>query len=383
MKSLHLIKTTTGATWALRQIQVLVQLGCAIHIVLPEDSGMANAYRDAGATVHIAKIDLARLKNPFSLLAALWKFRKKVLCINPDVVHSHFVGTTLFMRLALLGVNVPRIFQVPGPLHLENWLTRSVEVMSATKSDYWIATCKRTRDYYLASNINPKRVFLTFYGTNIKAFSPKVEGVLHKELSIDKTVKIIGMVAFAYPPKRWLGQTRGIKGHEDLIDAMAIILSKRTDVICVFVGGAWGRSENYYNSIVNYAKERLNDKAFFLGTRTDVIEIYPDLDIAVHPSHSENLGGAAESLLMGVPTLTTNIGGFPDVVINGETGWTVPPRDPQRLASTILAILECPGEARRRSAAGRMLAEQLLDVNKTAADVLFFYQEILNKHRSL
>nr|WP_249329988.1 glycosyltransferase [Stutzerimonas balearica] len=378
---MHLVKTTSGAIWALRQIKVLISLGCEVWVVLPDDAGTASAYRAAGAKVIVLVSDVSGLKNPLSLFRSIYAFRKLILDIKPDVIHSHFVGTTLFMRIALFRIDVARCFQVPGPLHLESRFTRFIEIALSNDKDYWIATCKRTRGYYLDSKVPAKKLFLTYYGTDIDLFSPGVKGALRRELKIPERVKIVGMVAYAYGPKKWLGQTRGIKGHEDLIDAMSLVIKHRSDVVCVFVGGAWVGAEKYYVAVKDYGKKILKEKAIFLGTRSDVASLYPDFDIVVHPSHSENLGGAAESLLMGIPTLTTNVGGFPDIVIPEKTGWMVSPRNPEMLSETILHILDSPDEAIKCAQAGRALAQNMLDVKETGRAVYRFYKDILQENK--
>ncbi|MBC8651633.1 glycosyltransferase family 4 protein [Pseudomonas sp. MTM4] len=379
MKVLHLVKTTSGAIWALRQIKVLIDLGCEVWVALPNDTGTASAYRAAGANVVILVSDVTSLKNPLSLFRSIYAFRRLVKEIRPDVIHSHFVGTTLFMRIALFRMSVARCFQVPGPLHLESCLTRAVEIALSNDHDYWIATCNRTRKYYIDAKVSASKLFLTYYGTDTGLFSPSAKGVLRRELGVPDGVKIVGMVAYAYGPKKWLGQSRGIKGHEDLIDAMSLVLQHRSDVVCVFVGGAWVGAEKYYGAVKKYGKKILKDKAIFLGSRSDVASLYPDFDLVVHPSHSENLGGAAESLLMGVPTLTTSVGGFPDIIIPGETGWMVSPRDPAMLSNAILEILCNPDEAIKRAHAGRVFTQNILDIRETGRAVYGFYQDILNR----
>jgi len=117
----------------------------------------------------------------------------------------------------------------------------------------------------------------------------------------------------------------------------------------------------------------------FLGPRDDVPDLYPDMDVAVHPSHSENVGGAAESLLLCVPTIATAVGGLPDVVIEGETGWLVPPRRPDQLASAILAALRDPIRAGDMAARGRELATRLLDVKRNAQEILEIYETVLSR----
>ena len=112
--------------------------------------------------------------------------------------------------------------------------------------------------------------------------------------------------------------------------------------------------------------------------RDDVPAVYRDLDVAVHPSHSENCGGAVESLAAGCPTVATTVGGLPDVVEPGRTGWLVPPRDPDALAAAILTVLADPLEARRRARTGQEHVHALFDVERTAREVLGIYRQVLD-----
>lgn len=380
MKILHLIKTTIGATWALREVQVLIRLGCEIHVALPAKEGLYEDYKKAGAHVHIVNVDIASFKtSPLAFTKAVINFRKLVLEINPDIIHSHFVGTTYFMRMALTGIPIKRIFQVPGPLHLEKQLTRKVDIHLANDYDYWIPTCNLSKQYYLEEGIAADRLSVAFYGSDIAVFGEKQKkGALRAELNLSADTHIVGMVAFVYPPKKWIGQKRGLKGHEDLIDAMKIVRKKHPKAVCVMIGGAWGDSESYYNKVVKYGKKQLGNSIYFLGTRKDVPKLYPDFDIAVHPSLSENLGGAAESLLMGIPTIATNIGGFPDIVKEDKTGWLVPASDPKSLAKKIINVLENPANAENIAAHGKQEMMRELDVNHTATQVYEFYQYIMS-----
>src|SRR5208337_2454939 len=134
---------------------------------------------------------------------------------------------------------------------------------------------------------------------------------------------------------------------------------------------------SYERAIHQYARQRLGKDAIFLGTRNDVNELYPNLDVAVHPSHSENLGGAGESLLSCIPTVATNVGGFPDIVIPGQTGWLVPAHDPASLADAILEVLRDPLHAKKLAAAGRERVRQLLDIRETAREIKRIYDSVL------
>jgi glycosyltransferase involved in cell wall biosynthesis len=180
-----------------------------------------------------------------------------------------------------------------------------------------------------------------------------------------------------YAPKRYLGQARGLKGHEDLIDAIALCLSRGKDVACVFAGSAWNGAVRYEERVRAYGRKRLGERAIFLGSRRDVPQIYRDFDVAVHPSHSENAGGAVESLLAAVPTVATSVGGLPDVIIPGETGWLVPPRSPSRLADAILEVLADPVRAGEMARRGQERVRAMFDVSKNACEVARIYSAIL------
>ena len=380
MKALHLLKTSVGATWALRQVRELVNLGVNVHVALP-DGPLVHAYEQVGATVHLGQYSLP-MASPHSWPGLFREFRDLVNEISPDVIHSHFVGTTLTMRMALWKKHqTPRVFQVPGPLHLEHLIYRRAELAIAGPSDYWMGSCVWTCDRYRESGVDDSRIFLAYYGSDLESFVRKPAGKLRAELGLSSETKVIGMVAYMYAPKRYLGQRRGLKGHEDLIDALGLCFQRDPNLVAVFVGAAWNGATSYEEQVKEYARQRVGDRAIFLGTRSDVSEIYPDFDVVVHPSHSENVGGAAESLILGVPTIATDVGGFPDLIKPGGTGWLVPPKDPEALASAIGDALADPVRAQQMADEGALLARQLMDVRNNARDVLNAYER-MNELRS-
>jgi glycosyltransferase involved in cell wall biosynthesis len=358
----------------------LARMGVDVHVAMPTDGPRVPEYEAAGIKIHPLQTDLPVLR-PQRAPALFGQVRELVRSVAPDIIHSHFVGTTLTMRLALgRGHPIPRIFQVPGPIHLEHPFFRRAEHATGGPPDYWIGTCKRTCDIYRGLGVPEERVFLSYYGTDMDRLRQYPKGKLRAELGVGEETLLVGMVAFLYAPKRYLGQTRGLKGHEDLIDALALALPREPRIMGVFIGGPWGRSHAYEQRVHQYARERLGDRAVFLGTRDDVPQLYPDLDVVAHPSHTENVGGAGESLLLAVPTIATDVGGFPDFVIDGQTGWLVPAKSPEPLSAAVLEALRDPDEARARARRGQEMARRLLDVKNTAVEVFQIYERILQTH---
>jgi glycosyltransferase involved in cell wall biosynthesis len=384
MKVLHIVKTAVGANWAYEQVRVLCSLGIEVVVALPSDTeGLAPKYRDAGAKVVAANLDFPA-SEPWRIPATFRACRQLVADVRPDLIHTHHVGSTFVTRLAL-GKNspIPRIFQVPGPLHLEHRFFAWLDVTLAGPRDFWIATCRWTQQKYLDLGINSDRVFLSYTGTNTEPFTGVRIGVLRKQLGISADVPLVGMVAYIYAPKRFLGQWRGLKGHEDFIAALCLVRKHNPDVRAVIIGGPWGRAFRYETRLRKLGAKLCNGWLTFVGTRRDIPAIYPDLDLAVVPSYSENCGGAIEPLLSGVPVVATNVGGLPDLIQENKTGWLVPPRNPKDLAHAILEALQNPAESRRRALEGQKLARTMFEVETTGREVAAVYEKILMPQTNL
>lgn len=371
MKILHLVKTSVGAIWALRQMRELVCLGAEIHVAMPIDGPLVKEYTYCGVVIHPIAYSMTRIGKSCKRLQEI------IREVNPDIVHSHFVLTTLIMRIALRSDVRPRIFQVPGPLHLENFFFRKLDLWTAQKNDIWIGSCKWTNECYASNGVERSRLFLSYYGSDIMHEKSTSHNKIRTELGLDDDAILIGMVAYMYAPKFYLGQTRGLKGHEDFIDAIALVAEKYPKVYGVCIGGAWGNAHRYECKVRKYASKRTNH-VYFLGTRSDISDLYADLFCVVHPSHSENLGGAGESLSIGVPTIATQVGGFPDIVIDGETGLLVPPKDPSSLAQAIIRCIEHKMELLEYSRKGKELVKDMLDVKNTAFSMWKIYDTILH-----
>jgi glycosyltransferase involved in cell wall biosynthesis len=144
----------------------------------------------------------------------------------------------------------------------------------------------------------------------------------------------------------------------------------------VVIGGAWGGANEYEKKVKDYGRRTCGERVTFLGSRSDIPQVYPDLDLAVHPSHSENVGGVCESLLAEVPTIATDVGGFTDMVIQGETGCLVSPKSPKELAKAIVWSLQNRSQVGRMARQGRMRVEQLMNIRQTAKEILDCYGSV-------
>ncbi len=379
MKILYIVKTNQGATWAFDLACQLKSLGHRLVIMLPfADHGSALKYREYG--MEVIGFDAALpVKAPWKLLPRILKFRKLLAEIQPDLVHVHFVTNAFFVRLAMFSLSVPRLFQIPGPLHLESVFFRWLDIHLAGERDFWAPSCQRSGIYLKDAGADPEHIFLNYYGGYGGAACDKyadASGILHRELRLPENIRLAGMVSYIYPPKRYLGQRRGLKGHEDFIDAIGIVQQTHPELYGVIIGDIFCGGEYYKKQLREYAAKVGRGKIIFTGFRSDLAAVYRELDVAVHPSHSENLGAAAESLAAGVPTVSTDVGGFPDIVCHGETGLTVPAKNPEALAQAIIQTIENYPQAVKMAEKGREKVRRLLDIEETARETSRIYNVI-------
>jgi len=367
-----------GAGWAFNEIKHLQKMGIENIVVLPSDSiGFALKYHAEGIKIIAADVDL--MHKPFEILGKIGTLHSIIKHQRPNIVHSHFAGTTAIARLALNShKDMPLIFQIPGPLHLESFFTRFLDVKTMRKNDYYIATIDYTQRLLVSSGVPKSRVFLSYYGTELSSEQPQRTGRFRNEFELGLNTPLIGMIAYMYPPKRLLGQRTGLKGHEYFIKAIALLLQDYPNLRGVIIGNQWGVGHDYEDYLKRLSREICGEAIIFAGFRSDVKAIYPDIDVAVHPSLSENAGGAVESLLCGVPTVASNVGGLADVVENGITGLTFNPSSSGDIANAVRQILRDPIKAKKMAAVGRNRMIEMFDVQKTADKVKQIYHYILS-----
>lgn len=382
MKVLQIVKTNEGAIWAFNQAKWLHENGVEIITVLPEiNGGMAEKYKESGMKLEKGDFTLP-ISKPWEIFQKSKSIKELVNIVKPDLIHAHFVTNIMMFRIALKDIDIPRLFQVPGPLHLESRLFRKGEIFLSNSNDYWAGACKKTQDIYLDSGISREKTFLAYYGGYGGESCNEYENannILHDEYNIPSNKILVGMVGYFYKPKVHMLQFRGIKGHEDFIDAISMARKSEPRIVGVIIGDAWGSSSRYVQKVKKYAQKKCDNNVIFTGFRNDMKKIYRELNVAVHPSHSENLGGAAESLAAGIPTISTNVGGFPDIVINNKTGYIVEPKNSNELSKAIIKTINHYKCSNNMAKNGQELIRELLDIKNTSACILDIYNNILGK----
>lgn len=176
-----------------------------------------------------------------------------------------------------------------------------------------------------------------------------------------------------------------VKALEHFLSAAARIARRRPDVRFLVVGGrAAGVGPEYVAALHRRARRLgLGGRVTFTGARTDIPRILHELSVSVLSSLSEGLSNALlESMAAGVPVVATAVGGNPEVVDQGVTGFLVPPGDPRALGEAVLRVLESPRLAAELGRAGRVRVETLFTNERMIERTLDLYLRLLaRRHR--
>ena len=205
---------------------------------------------------------------------------------------------------------------------VERWLARF--------SDCLIAVSDEDKKDLLAYRIAPThKIEVIPLGLDLDQFidSRKRRGVLHRELGLDCAIRLIGIV----------GRIAPVKNHRLFFDSVARVLTEHRSAHVVVVGDGDLRPE-----MERYVHEMgIASRVSFLGWRNDLPQVYTDLDVVVISSNNEGTPvSAIEAMAAGRPVVATRVGGLPDVISDGETGYLVAAGNVEQLASAIERVLK-------------------------------------------
>ncbi|MDV3242520.1 MAG: glycosyltransferase [Methylocaldum sp.] len=124
------------------------------------------------------------------------------------------------------------------------------------------------------------------------------------------------------------------------------------------------------------ALERL---AWLPGERSDIADILRGLDIFVLPSRAEGISNTIlEAMASGLPVIATEVGGNPELVVNGVTGMLVPKEDPGAMTTALETYLNDPGMITAHGTAGQKRVVESFSLDGMVSRYLALYDELLN-----
>lgn len=269
------------------------------------------------------------------------RFRELVKTVDPHLIHAHLPTTGILARLAGGRPVVYTEHNLAGSYRLPTrWLNRATYGRNAA-----VGAVSGAVAASLAGYPGPDPIVI-HNGVSVSV-SPEEREAARSELGLGPHDPLVVQV----------GNIRPHKGHETLIKATRFMIDRHPHLSVVAIGG-----EKYPGDLQRVAARAaevgLGDRIRFLGRRDDARRFIAASDVFCNPSDVEGLPLVVlEALALERPVVATAVGGVPSVVINGETGMTVPAGRPELLGQAVLAMLIDP-ERHRMAKNGAKLVEE-------------------------
>jgi glycosyltransferase involved in cell wall biosynthesis len=163
------------------------------------------------------------------------------------------------------------------------------------------------------------------------------------------------------------------KGFAVLIDAAASVLASDTGAGVVIFGEGVLRPE-----LEQLVRARgLDGRVVLPGFRDDLDSLLAAADVVTLPSFTEGLPNVAlEASAAGIPVVATAVGGTPEVIADGETGFLVPPGRPAELAARLIQLLRDDDLRTMLGNAGRARMQRLFTFDAQAAAYLDLFARL-------
>ncbi len=303
-------------------------------------------------------------------LGAAWRLSRLIRKLAPDIVHAHDPHGVAMAAMALsMSTQIPKPplvasrrvdFRMRGN-SLSRWKYRQV--------DCFICASEAIRQILLADGVPSPRAVTVHEGIDLSRVDAAPPAKLHEELWLPHHAPLVGNVAALVPHK----------GQRHLIESAALVVRQVPDARFVIAG----------EGELRLALERairdhhLEKHVLLLGFRPDVLSLHKAFDIFVMSSVTEGLGTSLlDAMASSKPVVATNAGGIPEVVVDGETGFLVPPRDHGAMAEALVRLLKDAPLRQRMGGAGLVRARRKFSAERMVQETLRVYERVaLQPHR--
>ncbi|HHW18876.1 MAG TPA: glycosyltransferase family 4 protein [Firmicutes bacterium] len=372
MRILHIITDTNIGGAGRYLLNLLTQPAFQEHevFVACPDGELAKRIDSLG----IRRVAISGKDVSFSL-PLVFELVRTMRTLRPDVVHTH---SSLSGRIASRFLCIPVVYtkhnlvRIPSPSGRvpppAGPIKRVINgFVAKALSQKVIAVSEGVYRDLVESGISPSLVVSIPNGIDLSPFKPKkmIQDGLRRSEGGRREIRI-GTVARIHRQK----------ALDVLVDAARIVVASEPSAR--FLIGGTGPLEGEIRAKIRDLK--LEPYVKMAGFIEDVPGFLSGLDIYVLSSDYEGLPLAVlEAMAQGLPVVATRVGGVPEAVVDGETGFLVPPRQPKLLAQAIVRLVVDPQLAEKLGAAGRRRAEELFDAKLMAERTVEVYRQVVRK----
>ncbi|HPN81607.1 MAG TPA: glycosyltransferase family 4 protein [bacterium] len=321
--------------------------------------------------------NLVREISPLKDLAAIWEMKKLYQKLQPDIIHlnSTKAGITGAMaaifyqrRHRLIYTAHGWVFNEPLPKWKKNiflWLER----LTARYKDEIICVSEFDRQSALNHKIAASNKLTTIHNgidEGKMEFLPKTEALKeligNADFQVADSDVVIGTIANFYPTK----------GLEYLIEAVHLLVTDYSLAIrLIIIGG--GEKQYALEKIIN--DKKLGDKILLAGRKENASRYLQAFDIYVCSSVKEGFPySILEAMSAGLPIITTNVGGIPEIIDDNITGLLVASKNPDQLAKKISRLADNKTLAEKLAGRAKTTVQQKFSKEKMAEQTMGVYK---------
>jgi glycosyltransferase involved in cell wall biosynthesis len=339
---------------------------------LKERGEIAKELEKCGVQIHCLRmVNKEGVIGWLSSIITLFRLFSYLRKLRPTIVHSFLFRANILARIAGYLTGVPIIISSIRVMGGEKEFFHFLERMTSFVVDRYVTVSESVKGYIIQkSKIPVEKVSVIYNGVNIKnCDSLQVQNV---KLSFSREAGNIILMT--------VGRLHKQKGHYYLIHAISKVKKEVLKIRLLIIGE--GEEEKNLKNLVKSLD--LTDQIIFTGLKYDVENILPIAELFILPSLWEGMPNAVlEAMATGKPVVATEVGGIPELVIHGETGLLVPPKDSDALASAIIDLLQDKLKAKKMGEVGRIRVEEHFNISKTVEKTESLYQELLKEKQLL
>jgi len=312
------------------------------------------AYGD-GIFPNLRRSVLARIELPLFLFFFLLK--AMILCRGCSLIHAHFIFS------GSIAIFVGKIYRIPIVLTAHGSDVDCLE-KSRVLRRFGIFILRRVQRVIAVSNsLKQKMVDVGISPDKITVIPNGVDILKFKGTKQDRTTSRL----------LWVGRLIEEKGVVYLIEAMKWVNIEIPKIKLILIG------EGRLKGRLKRLAERLSVQVEFMGElpNSDVLRWMEDVDLFILPSLHEGLPLVLlEAMASCLPVVATSIGGIKDVVVDGETGILIPPKNPYLLAEKIIYLMKNEDLRRRMGENGRERVARHFTWDRIVKDTSRIYKDI-------
>jgi glycosyltransferase involved in cell wall biosynthesis len=335
----------------------LLQHGVESHLVCPIGSAIGRAVK-----VSVAEVHEVPMRGDLDL-GFIWRLRRIINQVRPDLMHLHSRrGADLLGGIAgrLCGIKTVLSRRVDNPE------SPIVVKWKYSLYDRVIGISQGIVDVLLEEGVEQNKLVCVRSAVDVEAYQKSCDKHWFRaEFDLLEDTLVMATVA----------QLISRKGHRFLLQAMPRLIERFPNLRWLI----FGKGPLQQELQDEITRRGLQSHVQLAGFRQDLAEIYPCLDLLVHPALMEGLGIALlQAASAGLPIVAVDAGGMPEVVEDGINGRLVPGGSVDVLADAVLQLLADETLRREMGESGREKMRRSFSVEQMVEGNLAVYQGLHN-----